>query len=149
MYTCKSFFLFSLRILLSRCCFGWWWTSKTAQLRKVKKFWKISDTKMSCNISGFIFFFSDWLVQSCQFWKRKLLHCFLMFRRNTLYSSLCLWLLVVSLATLENNVALSSLNLPFRYLYTLIRCPLILFFFRLDNPSSLSLSSKSYASAPS
>ena len=66
---------------------------------------------------------------------------FLMFRRNFLCFSLCSLPLVLSLGTTEKSLAPSSWHPPFRYLEAFIRSSLSLFFFRLNKPSSLSLSS--------
>jgi len=62
--------------------------------------------------------------------------CFLMLRRNLPHFNLCLLPLVLSLGTTEKSLDPSSLQLLFRSLYTLTRCPLSLLFSRLKNPSS-------------
>lgn len=46
--------------------------------------------------------------------------CFLMFRWNLLYFSLCPLPLVLSLANTEKSLVLSSLHPPLRYLYILV-----------------------------
>jgi len=48
---------------------------------------------------------------------------FLMLRGNLLCFSLCQMTLVLSLGTTEKSLALSSVHLPFRYLYRLTRSP--------------------------
>ena len=60
---------------------------------------------------------------------------FLMFRRNFLCFSFCALPLVLSLGTSEKSLAP-----PLRYLQAFIRSPPSLLFFRLNKPSSLSLS---------
>jgi len=67
--------------------------------------------------------------------------CFLKPRQHLLHFGVCLWPLVPSLGTTEKSLALASLYPPFRYLYTLMRSLLSLFFSWLNSPSSLSLSS--------
>ena len=74
--------------------------------------------------------------------------CFLMIRWNLLCSSLCPLPLALVLSTSEKSTATSSLQPPFRYLYTLFRPALNLVFSSLNSPSSPSFSSqeRSYSS---
>ena len=67
--------------------------------------------------------------------------CFLMFRQHLTCFSFCPLCLVLSLGIIEKSLAPSSLYLPFRYLYALMRTLLSLAFSRLNSLSSLSLSS--------
>ena len=71
-----------------------------------------------------------------------------MFRWNHLCFSLCPLLLVVSLGTTENILIWWSCHPPFGHLYTFMRSTLSLLFSRLNNPSSLSLSSQKRCSSP-
>lgn len=55
MCTCKSFFLFSLRILSSHWCFGWWWTSDQHSLGKWRNFGKYQ--MQSCHVTSVVLYF--------------------------------------------------------------------------------------------
>lgn len=65
--------------------------------------------------------------------------CFLMFKENSLYFSLCPLHHVISAGTTEKSLAPSSLLPPIRCLYTLQWDSQSLLFLRLHNPSSLIL----------
>ena len=64
--------------------------------------------------------------------------CFPMFRGNLLCFSLCPLPLVLLLGATEKSLVPSSLHPLFRYLHTLIRCPLSLFLSWLNSLSQLS-----------
>lgn len=61
--------------------------------------------------------------------------CFLILRRNVLFSRLCHLSLVLALSTIGRSLSLSSLYPPFKYLHNLLKCLLSLKVSQLNTAS--------------
>ena len=106
--TCRSFFNLSLEPYHHTDVLTGDEPEKYHNFGKWRNFGKY--TKTSCS---FVFLVSDWLGQ---YWQCALLHSFLTFRANSLYSGLCPLPLVLAMGS-------TSLHLPCRYIYRLMKCP--------------------------